>query len=97
MIYPGRYWKQAIAKGSCLAICFMCFVNIPAFAQEDPKEVLAASVRDHGYVCDHPKHAELDPQNTSPEEKAWILHCENGAFKVKYTGDTGAKVEPLSE
>ena len=97
MAYPGRHWKQEILKGFCLSISIICLVNTPSFSQEDPKEILAASVRQHGHVCDHPKSAKPDPQNTSPGEKAWILHCEKRAYKVKFTGDTGAHVEPVSE
>jgi hypothetical protein len=97
MVYPGNHWKQEFAKGSFLSICITLLINVPSFAQEEPKEIVAAAVRQHGHVCDHPESAEPDPQDTSPGEKAWILHCENGAFRVKFTGDTGANVEPVSE
>ena len=97
MVYQGSRWKQRFAKGSFLTISITFLMNAPSFSQEDPEEILAAAVRQHGYVCDNPEGAEPDPQSTSPGEKAWILHCEDGAFRVKFMGDTGANVEPVSE
>jgi hypothetical protein len=31
-----------------------------------------------------------------PDEKAWIIFCERGGYRVRFLGDTGPKVEPLS-
>ncbi len=97
MVYPGSQWNQEFAKGFFLAMTITFLINAPSFSQEEPKEIVAAAVRQHGYVCDHPERAEPDPQETSPGEKAWILHCEKGAFRVRFTGDTRANVEPGSE
>lgn len=97
MVYPGSQWKREFAKGFFLAISITFLMNVPSFSQEEPKDIVAAAVRQHGYVCDQPESAEPDPQDTSPGEKAWILHCENDVFRIKFTGDTGANVEPVSE
>lgn len=97
MAYPQSGWKQQLAKGFLVTIWMTLLMNTASFSQEDPVDVLASAVRQQGYVCDHPKGAKPDPENTSPGEEAWILHCEEQAFKVKFMGDTGANVEPLSE
>jgi hypothetical protein len=97
MIFAKTNWKPSLAKSYVMLIFGMCFVSIRAFAQEDPKEIVTAAVRQNGYVCEHPESVEPDSKNTSPGEKAWILHCENGAFRVKFMGDTGASVEPLND
>ncbi len=67
------------------------------YAQETAKEVVATAVRQRGYVCEQPKSVNPDPENSSPDEKAWVLSCETGSFRVKFMGDTGAKVEPVNE
>ena len=97
MVYAGSQWKQKFSKASFLAISITFLMNSPSYSEEESKEIVAAAVRQHGHVCEHPESAEPDPQDSSLGEKAWILHCENGAFRVKFTGDTGANVEPVSE
>lgn len=97
MVYPETRWKRTFAPGAILAIALAFSASPPAFSQENPDEIVAAAVRDHGYVCQSPSKTEPDPKNTSSEEQAWILHCANGSYRVKFTGDTGAIVEPLAK
>ena len=97
MILARTSCRPSFAKNPAIAISMLCFLSVTAFAQEDPKEIVAAAVRQNGHVCEHPESAVPDPENTSPGEKAWILHCENGVFRVKFMGDTGASVEPLND
>jgi len=66
-----------------------------AAAQETSKAVVAAAVRDAGYPCDKPSSVKPDQKATSADERAWIIQCEKGSYRVKFTGDTGAKVEPV--
>jgi hypothetical protein len=68
-----------------------------ATAQEAPKDIVAAAVRDKGYECNDPQDIKADPNDTTPEEEAWIIRCENGAYRVKFMGDQGAEVEPVTE
>lgn len=68
-----------------------------AAAQESPTDVVAAAVREKGYECDDPRGLEADPNDTAPDEEAWIIHCENGAYRVKFVGDRGADVQPTVE
>jgi hypothetical protein len=97
MVYPARHWIETFTRCVLPAISIAFLVNSPSLAEEAPEDVLAATVRQHGHACDKPSGAKPDPQDTSPDEKAWILHCEDGDFRVKFTGDTGATVEPLGE
>jgi hypothetical protein len=82
---------RSLAGLACLAL-----VSAPvAAAQETSKAVVAAAVRDAGYECMKPSSVKRDPKATSADEKAWIIQCEKGGYRVKFTGDTGAKVEPV--
>lgn len=61
-----------------------------------PVDIVAATVRQEGHSCDNPTDIEADPEYSSPDQKAWILTCESGRYRVKYKGgDAGAFVEPL--
>lgn len=88
-------------RSACLALSSLMIGAIAwadlALSQEDPTDIVAAAVRQRGYQCEQPEGARPDPDNTSPDEKAWIIRCENATFRVKFMGDTGAKVEPVSQ
>lgn len=64
-----------------------------AAAQEDPKGIVAAAVRATGHTCEQPQSVEPDPQDTSPDEKAWILVCEQNTYWVKFKGDAQVEVK----
>jgi len=81
---------------ACVCVAAMLFAESAA-AQEDPKDVVAAAVRQNGYECKAPQEISVDPKNTAPDEKAWIIRCEERAYRVKFLGDRGAEVEPLVE
>jgi hypothetical protein len=66
-----------------------------ADAQEDPKDVIAAQIRDQGYECRSPKSATRDPQVSRPGELAWVLQCENNAYRVRLIPHMAAKVERI--
>lgn len=63
----------------------------------DPQGVdaIAAAVRVHGYACEQPTSATRDAEQSSSDEEAWIITCESGRYRVKFTGDTGSRVEPV--
>lgn len=69
---------------------------LSAVAQDTPKEVVAAAVRDAGYVCEKPGRVMPDKSASRPDEKTWIILCERGAYRVRFMGDAGPKVEPLT-
>lgn len=66
-------------------------------AQDDPAAIVSAAVRGSGHDCAEPARATPDPEASQPDEEAWIVHCESGAFRVTFKGDEGAEVEPLNE
>jgi hypothetical protein len=62
---------------------------------EDPKNMLAAQLRDQGYDCVQPKSAERDIQASKPDEQVWIVQCENARYRMRLDPDMAAKVERL--
>jgi hypothetical protein len=62
---------------------------------EDPKNMLAAQLRDQGYDCVQPKSAERDVQASKPDEEVWIVQCENARYRMRLDPDMAAKVERL--
>jgi hypothetical protein len=81
-----------IASAACLA-------GTPLAAQtgdEDPKNIVAAQIREQGYDCDDPQSAKRDVQASRPDEAVWILQCESASYRVRLDPDMAAKVERLS-
>ena len=83
---------------------FAAYVALPAMlwaqvaaAQEAPTDIVAAAVRQAGYACSEPQDVTADPKDSAPDEKAWTIRCENGAYRVTFKGDEGAEVAPLAE
>jgi hypothetical protein len=64
-------------------------------AGEDPRNVLAAQLRDQGYACDQPQSAERDAEASGPDEAVWIVQCENAKYRMHLDPDMAAKVERL--
>jgi hypothetical protein len=63
--------------------------------EETPKEIIAAQIRSQGFSCDNPLSAERDSEYSKPGEDAWILKCENAAYRVRLIPDMAAKVERI--
>ena len=82
---------------AALPTCLVLVCTAVAMAQEDPKSIVATAVRQNGYECNEPQSVKPDPNHTAPDEKAWIIHCENATYQVKFMGDRGAEVELISE
>ncbi len=40
-------------------------------------EIVATQLRSQGYQCNDPHKAEPDTSDTSPDEQAWIVTCDN--------------------
>jgi hypothetical protein len=70
-----------------------CMVFAAEQAGEDPKNILAAQLRDQGYECDRPKNAERDVLASKPDEEVWIVQCENAKYRMRLDPDMAAKVE----
>ncbi len=66
-----------------------------ALAQEPAVDDIAVAVREAGHACTDPRDAARDEARSQPDEAAWTIHCDEGAYSIKFMGDTGAEVEPL--
>jgi hypothetical protein len=64
---------------------------------EDPKDIIAAQLRDQGYACDTPQSAKPDENASGPDEAAWIVTCESATYRVKLVPDMAAKVEKIDQ
>jgi hypothetical protein len=68
-----------------------------ALEGEDPKDIIAAQLRDQGYACDKPQSAKPDEDASGPDEAAWIVTCEGATYRVKLIPDMAAKVEKINQ
>ena len=66
-----------------------------ASAQEAPKDVLAAQIRDQGYRCDKAISAKKDLKRSRPDEAMWVLRCNNGVYRMRLIPNMAARVERL--
>jgi hypothetical protein len=64
-------------------------------ASEDPKDIIAAQIRDQGYKCEEPQSATRDVGASRPDEAVWVLQCEDASYRVRLDPDMAAKVERL--
>lgn len=64
-------------------------------AGEAPKDIIADQIRRQGFTCDNALSAERDGAASRPDEAAWILKCDNAAYRVRLIPDMAAQVEPL--
>lgn len=67
----------------------------PAAGQESAKDVIAAHIRNQGYVCDAPKAAIRQLAASRPDEQAWVLKCRGASYFVRLIPDMAAQVSPL--
>ena len=68
-----------------------------AMAQESPKNIIAAQIRDQGYKCDSPQSADQDIQASKPDEAVWVIHCEDATYRVRLVPDMAAAVERIDK
>jgi len=66
-------------------------------AQESPKNIIAAQIRDQGYKCDSPQSADQDMQASKPDEAVWVIHCEDATYRVRLVPDMAAAVERIDK
>ena len=79
--------------GAVLGLAVLLPGELPA--QETTTSIVAAAVRERGFICTDPQQPSQDFEASSPGEKAWIIQCDEGSYKVKFMGDTGPQVEPV--
>jgi hypothetical protein len=63
---------------------------------EPTMDLLAAQIRDQGFNCDKPQSAKFEPSQSKPNEKVWVLQCENDTFRMTVVPDMAAKIEKIS-
>lgn len=85
------------ARSMITAALLTVLSAVPGMAQDDPAQDLAVAIRDHGQPCTNPTDAKRDTSDTSPDEEAWTVSCDEGRYRVKFMGDTGAEVTSLGE
>jgi hypothetical protein len=80
-----------------LTLVCCCYEPMHGIAQESAKEVVATQIRSQGYHCDHPMAAERLPQQSRPEETAWLIKCESASYRVRLIPHMAALVELVTE
>ena len=69
-------------------------VVLQAAAKENMSaEILATQIRKQGFACDKPLSAEMDEKLSKPHMAAWILKCDNAAYKVRLVPKMRAEAE----
>ena len=85
----SRFLSAAFALiGLCAAFAW----GGAARAQDAPTEVLAATVRTHGFPCDKPLGAERASVEVA-NQVVWILRCASGVYRVSFNSNRTAQVE----
>ncbi len=75
----------------------MSTLAVAAAPSDDPKDIIAAQLRDQGYACDHPQSAEQDLQASKPDAAVWVVQCEDAKYRVRLVPDMAAKVERIDQ
>ena len=83
------------APSGLLGLALAAGAAAGALAQEPAADDIAVAVRDAGHACTDPRDATRDEARSQPDEAAWTIRCDEGAYSVRFMGDTGAEVEPL--
>jgi hypothetical protein len=63
--------------------------------QQAPKDLIAAQIRDQGYICKKPISAKRDLARSKPDEAVWVLRCENNSYRIRLVPDMAAHVTRL--
>ncbi|RUO99533.1 hypothetical protein [Hyphomicrobium sp.] len=64
---------------------------------EPPMDLLASQIRDQGFKCDKPQNAKFDASQSKPNEKVWVLQCENDTFRMTVIPNMAAKIEKIGQ
>lgn len=65
-------------------------------AQEPTKDLLAAQIRDQGYLCSKPLSAMKDLTRSRPDQAVWVLRCKNANYRLRLVPDMAARVQRLN-
>ena len=64
-------------------------------AQQATKDLLAAQIRDQGYLCSKPLSAKKDLTRSRPDQAVWVLRCKNANYRLRLVPDMAARVQRL--
>jgi len=84
-----------VGRGPIVAALVAATGAANAMAQDDPTDLVAIAIRDNGQPCTNPTDARRDAEASSPDEQAWTISCDEGSYRVKFMGDTGAEVTAI--
>ena len=83
-----------------LLSCVLMSVASAAAAQSQQDsidaDIVAAQVRTQGYECKMPDSVIADPNASTPDEKVWILTCEDAKYRVRLVPDMAADIEQIN-
>jgi hypothetical protein len=91
----GLSWSHILIALLMFAIpCVSLKPNL-SLAQnaEDPKDVIATQIRSQGFGCYEPIRADRDLLASIPDERVWLLQCEEGSYRIRLIPHMAAKVE----
>jgi hypothetical protein len=52
-------------------------------------------LRLQGFACKQAQSAKPDPDASRPDERAWIVTCDSGTYRMRLVPNMAAKVEKL--
>jgi hypothetical protein len=97
---PPKKRRQSMRKlmiSSMATLAAGVGLAMPAAAQENPAEIIAAHIRMQGYECAKALSAERNRQASKPNEAVWTLRCSNAVYNVRLIPDMAAHVEKVDE
>jgi hypothetical protein len=77
------------------ALALALLLASPAAAQEDPAGIIAARLRDQGYLCTSPTAPARDAVLSTPEIPVWVIDCGNAKYRVWLRPDMSSRVEVM--
>jgi hypothetical protein len=77
------------------ALALVLLLASPAAAQDDPAAIIAARLRDQGYLCTSPKPPTRDAVLSTPDIPVWVIDCGNAKYRVWLRADMSARVEVM--
>jgi hypothetical protein len=80
-----------------MVVSLLAYGTAYATGGDDPKNIIAAQIRDQGYQCNTPQSATQDMQASRPDEAVWTVVCEGASYRVRLDPDMAAKVEKLGQ
>ena len=90
---PERRTRSLMLAPTMLGL--LCIGDL-ARGQETDGAIIGTAIRREGFECTEPVQVERDPEASSADEQAWLAHCANADYRVKFMGDTKPAIERLS-